>query len=86
MRHTLDGMLVAADVIVVSQKKAGEWRDVYGTVIHAALDEGRELAALAAAEVHSASGRPMGLAWSELGDCGELALDLAVYCALEAHE
>jgi predicted nucleotidyltransferase len=45
LRHTLDGMLVAADVIVVSEEKAAEWRDVYGTVIHAALDEGRELAA-----------------------------------------
>jgi uncharacterized protein len=42
---TLRGMLVPADVIVVSQESVREWRDVYGTVIHAALDEGRELAA-----------------------------------------
>ena len=45
LRHTLKGMLVAADIIVVSQESVREWRDVYGTVIHAALDEGRELAA-----------------------------------------
>lgn len=42
---TLRGMLVPADVIVVSQESVREWRDVHGTVIHAALDEGRELAA-----------------------------------------
>jgi uncharacterized protein len=45
LRHALDGMLVAADVIVVSQRKAVERQGVYGTVVHAALDEGRELAA-----------------------------------------
>jgi predicted nucleotidyltransferase len=45
LRRTLDGMLVAADIIVVSEERVREWRDVYGTVIHAALGEGRELAA-----------------------------------------
>ena len=45
LRRTLRGMLVAADVIVVSEESVREWRDVYGTVIHAALTEGRELAA-----------------------------------------
>jgi len=38
-------MLVPADIIVVSEESVREWRDVYGTVIHAALSEGRELAA-----------------------------------------
>jgi predicted nucleotidyltransferase len=36
---------VYADVIVVSEDSVREWRDVYGTVIHAALGEGREIAA-----------------------------------------
>ena len=43
--RTLKGMLVPADIIVVSEESVREWRDVYGTVIHAALSEGRELAA-----------------------------------------
>jgi predicted nucleotidyltransferase len=45
LHSTLDGMLVPADIIVVSRESVREWRDVYGTVINAALDEGRELAA-----------------------------------------
>jgi uncharacterized protein len=45
LRSTLNGLGVWADVIVVSDESVREWRDVYGTVIHAALDEGRELAA-----------------------------------------
>jgi predicted nucleotidyltransferase len=45
LRSTLDGMLVPADVIVVSEKRAREWRDAQGSLIHAALAEGRELAA-----------------------------------------
>jgi uncharacterized protein len=43
--RTLNGMLVPADIIVVSEESVREWRDVYGAVIHAALDEGREMAA-----------------------------------------
>ena len=43
--RTLKGMLVPADIIVVSEEPVREWRDVYGTMIHAALSEGRELAA-----------------------------------------
>ncbi len=43
--RTLKGMLVPADIIVVSEESVREWRDVYGTMIHAALSEGRELAA-----------------------------------------
>jgi hypothetical protein len=45
LRRTLDGMLVAADIIVVSEQRVREWRDVYGNVIHTALSEGRQLAA-----------------------------------------
>ncbi len=45
LRHTLDGMLVPTDIIVVSQDGVREWGNVYGTVINAALDEGLELAA-----------------------------------------
>jgi predicted nucleotidyltransferase len=36
---------VFADIIVVSEDSVREWREVHGTVIHSALDEGRELAA-----------------------------------------
>jgi predicted nucleotidyltransferase len=42
---TLRGLRVPADVIVVSEHSVREWRDVYGTIIHAALGEGRELVA-----------------------------------------
>jgi uncharacterized protein len=45
LRRTLRGLGAAADVIVVSENSVREWRDVYGTVIHSALSEGRELAA-----------------------------------------
>ncbi len=45
LRGTLNGLRVWADVIVVTQDSVREWRNVWGTVIHAALDEGRELAA-----------------------------------------
>lgn len=42
---TLTGLSVSADVIVVSEDSVREWGDVYGTVIHSALAEGRELLA-----------------------------------------
>jgi uncharacterized protein len=45
LHRTLRGLGVFADVIVVSDDEAQAWRDVYGTVIHAALSEGRPLAA-----------------------------------------
>ncbi len=45
LHRTLNGLRVWADIIVVSEESVREWRDVYGTVIHAALGEGRELAA-----------------------------------------
>jgi uncharacterized protein len=43
--RALRGMVVPADIVVVSEESVREWRNVYGTVINAALDEGRELAA-----------------------------------------
>ena len=45
LRSTLRGMLVAADIIVVSEDEAKAWGDMYGSVIHAALSEGLQLAA-----------------------------------------
>lgn len=44
LRRTLHGLLLAADVIVVSEQRVRDWRDVKGSLIHAALAEGRELA------------------------------------------
>ena len=38
-------MLVAADIIVVSEQRVREWRNVHGNVINTALSEGRQLAA-----------------------------------------
>ncbi|MGC2372270.1 MAG: nucleotidyltransferase domain-containing protein [Solirubrobacteraceae bacterium] len=45
LRCTLNGLDVFADLVVVSEDEAKTWGDVYGTVIHAALAEGRPLAA-----------------------------------------
>jgi uncharacterized protein len=45
LHRTLKGLGVHAELIVVSEESVREWRDVYGTVIHSALTEGRELAA-----------------------------------------
>jgi hypothetical protein len=45
LRCTLDELDVFADVVLVSANEAKTWGDVYGTVIHAALSEGRPLAA-----------------------------------------
>ncbi len=42
---TLSGLRAPVDVIVVSETSVREWRDVYGTIIHSALSEGRELVA-----------------------------------------
>jgi predicted nucleotidyltransferase len=45
LRRTLRGLGLFADVLVVSEREAEDWRDVRGSVIHAALIEGRLLAA-----------------------------------------
>ena len=45
LRRALRGMRLAADVIVVSRDYAEEWEGVRGSLVHAALSEGRVLAA-----------------------------------------
>jgi len=45
LRRVLGDLVLAADVIVASEHRVKEWRDVRGSLIHAALAEGRELAA-----------------------------------------
>jgi predicted nucleotidyltransferase len=45
LRRTLRGLGVFADVVVISEDEARVWRDVRGSLIHAALSEGRPLAA-----------------------------------------
>jgi uncharacterized protein len=45
LRRTLRGLGVFADVIVASETEAVDWGGVHGTVINAAMLEGRELAA-----------------------------------------
>jgi predicted nucleotidyltransferase len=45
LRRTLRGLRLTADIVVVSRREAEEWRDVRGSVIHAALSESRLLAA-----------------------------------------
>ena len=45
LRRALRGLHIAADVVVVSARDVDEWRDVRGSLVHAALSEGRELAA-----------------------------------------
>lgn len=45
LRRALRGMRLAADVIVVSRDYAREWEGVRGSLVHAALSEGRVLAA-----------------------------------------
>lgn len=41
LRRALRGILAPMDIVVVSQRHVEEWGDVRGTVIHAALSEGR---------------------------------------------
>lgn len=45
LRRTLRGLRLIVDVVVVSEREAQEWRDVRGSLIHAALSESRPLAA-----------------------------------------
>jgi len=45
LRDVLGGLPSAIDVIVVSQHHADEWREVRGSLVHAALSEGRVIAA-----------------------------------------
>ncbi len=41
LRRVLRGLPAAFDVLVVHNHYAEEWKHVYGTVVHAALEEGR---------------------------------------------
>lgn len=45
LRRTLRGLGLFADIVVVSEQEAEKWRDVHGTLIHAAFAEGRPLVA-----------------------------------------
>jgi len=45
LRRTLRGLGLFADVVVVSEREAEEWREVRGSLIHLALSEGRPIAA-----------------------------------------
>lgn len=45
LRCTLDDLDVFADIVLVTEDEATAWGDVYGSMIHAALSEGRPLAA-----------------------------------------
>jgi predicted nucleotidyltransferase len=42
LRRQLHSLGVPIDVVVVSEAYAAEWADVKGTMVHAALSEGRE--------------------------------------------
>lgn len=44
LRRVLLDLPTAVDVIVVSQQYADEWRDVRGSLLHAAMSEGRLVA------------------------------------------
>jgi predicted nucleotidyltransferase len=45
LRRVLGDVLVPMDIVVASEHRVEEWRDVRGSLIHAALLGGRELVA-----------------------------------------
>ncbi len=45
LRHALRDLLVPMDIVVVSQADVDKWRGVRGSLVHAALADGRVLAA-----------------------------------------
>jgi predicted nucleotidyltransferase len=45
LRRTLRGLGVFADVVVISEQDAEEWRDVRGSLIHSVFADGRPIAA-----------------------------------------
>ncbi|HKG02100.1 MAG TPA: nucleotidyltransferase domain-containing protein [Conexibacter sp.] len=45
LRRVLRGMRIMADVVVVRERDVAEWRDVRGSLVHAALADGRVLVA-----------------------------------------
>ena len=44
LRRALRGLPAAIDVVVVSKDYVDEWRDVRGSLVHAAMSEGRVVA------------------------------------------
>jgi predicted nucleotidyltransferase len=45
LRRALRGLAIATDIIVVSERDVEEWRDVRGSLVHAALADSRLLSA-----------------------------------------
>jgi predicted nucleotidyltransferase len=45
LRRALRGLRITADVVVLSEREVEDWRDVRGSLVHAALADGRVLAA-----------------------------------------
>jgi uncharacterized protein len=45
LRRTLRGLGLFADVVVISEREAEQWREVRGSLIHTAFSEGRPVAA-----------------------------------------
>jgi predicted nucleotidyltransferase len=45
LRCTLDDLDLFADIVLVTEDEARAWGDVHGSMIHAALSEGRSLVA-----------------------------------------
>lgn len=45
LMRALRDLRLPVEVVVVSEREAVEWQDVRGSLVHAALSEGRELAA-----------------------------------------
>jgi uncharacterized protein len=45
LRREVRDLLVPMDIVVVSARDVEEWRDVRGSLVHAALSDGRVLAA-----------------------------------------
>lgn len=43
LRRVLRGLPAAFDIVVVHDEYAEDWKDVYGTVVNAALEEGQIL-------------------------------------------
>lgn len=43
LRRALRGLRIFADVVVVRERDVEEWRDVRGSLVHAALADGRVL-------------------------------------------
>lgn len=45
LMRAVSDLRLPVEIVVVSEREAAEWRDVRGSLVHAALSEGRVLAA-----------------------------------------